>query len=293
MSILGAILAVIVVIILIVVVVYFYNRYACTSATPERDLTRAREAVMGSVEEFQEAYADDDAMNAQMSYAKKGGAARYPKAASSTKKDASAKAAYSKQDGAWNKKAMAQKRLAMNASADPEMMVDGMRDVWAQMGQEIENLDVDCAPPQQMMQLKQRLMSEKDNLSEMNKSCMRTGNGNGDRVRGRQVNGDRVRGRQANGATDLAYGRRASRSKNPQWSRGGAADSQINCDDFGYDKGGYCLQDTPAGPKCFRSGNNRDGSGGWYEEADMAMCDGQPSCGDVMRRCNGYDPTDY
>jgi hypothetical protein len=284
MSILGAILAVIVVIILIVVVVYIYNRYACTSATPERDLTRAREAVMGSVEEFQEAYADDDVMNAQMSYSKKGGAARYPKAATaySSKKDASAKAAYSKQDGAWNKKSsMAQKRPTMNASADPEMMVDGMRDVWAQMGQEIENLDVDCAPPQQMMQLKQRLMSEKDNLSEMNKSCMRKSN-----------NGDRVRGRQANGGADRAYGRRTSRSRNPQLSRGGAI-GQINCDDFGYDEGGHCLQDTPAGPKCFRSGNNRDGSGGWYEEADMAMCDGQPSCGDVMRRCNGYDPTDY
>lgn len=264
MSVATVILVVIAVVVLIVVAVYLYNRYMMTPATPTGDLARAQAAIDGSIDEFQSAYNDDT--YSDDTYADKKGAFAAKKDAFSAKKASYAgkkasyadkKASYAGKKGAYadKKAAYAGKKGAYSQDADD--IASDVRNVWAGLGDEIDNMDVSCVAPRHMMDLKKKLMGDKQHLSEMNQSC------------------------------------RPKAGRKGRSPRGKMSGDDFDCGEFDYSRGGHCLQDTPAGKKCFRSGNSKDGGKGWYKEADMEMCDGRPTCGDVMLRCQGYDPTDY
>ena len=305
------VLIVVVVVVLALLAIWLYNRYWSTPATPTSDVMRLQNAIEGSIDKFRDAYSEQDYSAKKDMYSKEAAPKRaVPKKA--------ALAAYAKK----------------GYSSDPEMIAEDMRQVWEGIGQEIDNLDVTCAPPQHMMDLKQKLMDGKDHLSEMNRTCARTGgkyahmddankaqtytqggrrvNGNGAYQRnGGNGNGAyKSNGANGNGAYQRNGGNGAyQRNGNGAYkSNGGRANGaykkkaangqmmdNIDCDEFSLARGGgYCLQDTDQGQKCFRTGNSTDGKlQGWWEEADMGMCDGRPTCGDVMLGCQGYDHTDY
>ena len=109
-----------------------------------------------------------------------------------------------------------------------------------------------------------------------------------------QVQGDCLNAQRAGQLQGiLDEGREYLRQINRSCPRDEGSDG-FDCDEFGYEEGAYCWQDVGNGERhCFLSGNRGDGSAGWYERADDSMCEGRPTCGDVMQSCQGYNPTDF
>ena len=300
MGVAGVILGILLVIIVIGIIYYAYHRYSMTSNTISRDIDKTRKAVMNAKDAVTEAFTEDgqdgqgddtvsnapgttrptysNAIPARQGYDKtvrvpvnKGIGYGVPSSVSTTVTRPILTSTTTTVQG------------GNGIAATTGQLIDNVKTALEDIDYEMSNLDGlpgSCIQPAHLKMAKQKLMDGKQHISEAIKSCGIGKNGK---------NG--VQKQPLPNRTRNAYPTRTQRPAVDQDQYDDSEVDEYDCDQFEYDQGDYCIQDIPGqGKACFLSGNDKKGTKGWYEKADMSMCRNRPSCGDVMLKCQGYNP---